>query len=104
MHRLLMISSYVANDPVGLTATIPPLLAAGIDVVGLPTVVLSNHPVRAHIAGITLDPRLLGDMVRALEDNGWLASFDAIFSGYLPSMQHVEVVAAAVKRLRTIRS
>lgn len=103
MRRILMISSYVAHDPVGLTATSPPLLAAGIDVVGLPTVVLSNHPIRAHIAGITLDPRLVGDMVRALADNGWLASFDAIFSGYLPSLQHVEIVAEAVMRLRSAK-
>lgn len=103
MHRVLMISSYVAHDPVGLTATTPPLLANGIEVVGLPTVVLSNHPIRAHIAGITLDPRLLSDMVRALEDNGWLGSFDAVFSGYLPSIQHVEVVAAAVTRLRALK-
>ena len=103
MRRILMISSYVARDPVGLTATMPPLLHAGIEVVGLPTVVLSNHPVRAHIAGITLDPRLLDDMVRALGDNGWLGSFDAVFSGYLPSIQHVEVVASAVKRLRALK-
>lgn len=103
MRRILMISSYVAHDPVGLTATSPPLLSAGIDVVGLPTVVLSNHPIRAHIAGITLDPRLVGDMVRALTDNGWLASFDAIFSGYLPSIQHVEIVAEAVTRLRAAK-
>lgn len=103
MPRLLMISSYVAHDPVGLTAASPPLLQAGIEVVGLPTVVLSNHPIRQHIAGITLDPRLLGDMVRALDDNGWLASFDAIFSGYLPSVQHVETVAAAVTRLRALK-
>jgi pyridoxine kinase len=78
-------------------------LRAGIEVVGLPTVVLSNHPIRAHIAGVTLDPQLLADMVRALDDNGWLASFDAIFSGYLPSIQHVEVVAAAIARLRALK-
>ena len=42
-------------------------------------------------------------MVRALENNGWLATFDAVFSGYLPSIQHVEVVAAAVKRLREFK-
>jgi pyridoxine kinase len=103
MRRILMISSYVARDPVGLTASSPPLLRAGIDVVGLPTVVLSNHPIRAHIAGITLDPTLLSDMVRALDDNGWLSSFDAVFSGYLPSIQHVDVVAAAVTRLRALK-
>lgn len=103
MRRLLMISSYVARDPVGLTAAVPPLQHAGIEVAGLPTVILSNHPIRAHIAGVTLDPQLLGDMVRALDENGWLASFDAVFSGYLPSIQHVEVVASTVKRLRALK-
>ncbi len=102
MRRILIISSYVARDPVGLTATSPPLQQAGIEVVGLPTVVLSNHPIRAHIAGLTIDPALLENMVAALENNGWLQTFDAVFSGYLPSAQHVEAVAAAVKRLRQL--
>lgn len=99
MRQILMISSYVARDPVGLTAAIPPLQQAGIEVVGLPTVVLSNHPIRPHIAGITLDPALLKNMLGALEKNG-LGTFDAVFSGYLPSAGHVEIVATAVRRLR----
>ncbi len=104
MRRILIISSYVARDPVGLTATSPPLQRVGIEVVGLPTVVLSNHPIRAHIAGLTIDPALLTNMVAALENNGWLQTFDAVFSGYLPSAQHVEVVAAAIKRLREFKT
>ncbi|MBY0560676.1 pyridoxal kinase [Hyphomicrobium sp.] len=100
MSRILMISSYVARDPVGLTATMPPLQRAGIEVVALPTVVLSNHPIRPHIAGMTVDPALFENMIGALEKNGWLGNFDAVFSGYLPSAGHVEIVAAAVKRMR----
>lgn len=100
MRQILMISSYVARDPVGLAAATPPLEQAGIEVVGLPTVVLSNHPIRPHIAGLALDPAILENMVAALDKNGWLGSFGAVFSGYLPSAKHVEVVAAAVKRLR----
>ncbi|RUP08404.1 pyridoxal kinase [Hyphomicrobium sp.] len=102
MRQILMISSYVARDPVGLAAAIPPLEQAGIEVVGLPTVVLSNHPIRPHIAGMRLDPALLEDMIGALDKNGWLGSFNAVFSGYLPSAEHVEIVAAAVKRLREL--
>jgi len=102
MQQILMISSYVARDPVGLAAAIPPLEQAGIEVVGLPTVVLSNHPIRPHLAGMRLEPALLESMIGALEKNGWLGSFNAIFSGYLPSAQHVEIVAAAVKRLRKL--
>jgi pyridoxine kinase len=103
MSRILMISSYVARDPVGLTASAPPLQANGVEVTGLPTVVLSNHPIRAHIAGLRLDPALLDAMVSALADNGWLATFDAVFSGYLPSRAHVEVVASTVTRMRALK-
>ena len=102
MHQILMISSYVARDPVGLAAASPPLEQAGIEVVGVPTIVLSNHPIRRHIAGLPLDPAILKSMIAALDNNGWLGSFGAVFSGYLPSAQHVEVVAAAVLRLREI--
>lgn len=102
MHQILMISSYVARDPVGLAAAIPPLEQADIEVVGLPTVVLSNHPIRPHLAGMRLEPALLESMIAALDKNGWLGSFNAIFSGYLPSAEHVEIVAAAVKRLREL--
>jgi pyridoxine kinase len=58
MRRILMISSYVARDPVGITATAAPLQTAGIEVVAVPTIVLSNHPIRAHIAGTALKPEL----------------------------------------------
>ncbi|MGO4684245.1 pyridoxal kinase [Hyphomicrobium sp. 2TAF46] len=102
MSKILMISSYVARDPVGLAAASPPLEQSGIEVVGLPTVVLSNHPIRPHIAGMRLDPALLESMIGALDKNGWLGSFNAVFSGYLPSAEHVEIVAAAVKRLREL--
>lgn len=102
MSKILMISSYVARDPVGLAAASPPLEQSGIEVVGLPTVVLSNHPIRPHIAGVRLDPALLESMIGALDKNGWLGSFNAVFSGYLPSAEHVEIVAATVKRLREL--
>ena len=59
MRRILVISSHVAQDTVGLTPTIAPLQRAGIEVVALPTVVLSNHPAREHCAGVILEPAVL---------------------------------------------
>lgn len=100
MRRILVISSYVAQDTVGLGPTIAPLQRAGIEVVALPTVVLSNHPAREHCAGVTLEPTALEKMSSAIEANGWLGTFDAVFSGYLPSAGHAKWVANVVKEMR----
>jgi pyridoxine kinase len=102
MRRILVISSHVAQDPVGLSPTIAPLQRAGIEVVALPTVVLSNHPAREHCAGVTLEPTVLEKMTAAIEANGWLGTFDAILSGYLPSPGHAAWVAGLVRRMRSL--
>ena len=44
MARVLVISSHVAFGSVGLAAMVPALHRLGIEVIVLPTVVLSNHP------------------------------------------------------------
>jgi pyridoxine kinase len=102
MRRILVISSHVAQDTVGLSPTIAPLQRAGIEVVALPTVVLSNHPAREHCSGVTLDPAALQKMTAAIEANGWLGTFDAVFSGYLPSVGHASWVAGLVKEMRAL--
>lgn len=102
MRRILVISSHVAQDTVGLSPTIAPLQRAGIEVVALPTVVLSNHPARKHCAGVILEPAALEKMTGAIEANGWLGTFDAVLSGYLPSAGHATWVAHLVKRMREI--
>lgn len=102
MIRILVISSHVAFDPVGLAPAVAPMQRAGFDVVQLPTIVLSNHPARAHVGGTQISPAVLGEMTTALEANGWLGSFDAIYSGYLPSREHVVWVGNLVDHMRTL--
>jgi pyridoxine kinase len=92
----------VAFGAVGLRAVVQPLERAAIEAVALPTIILSNHPAWPRFAGMTMPPNVLQDMARAIEENGWLASFDAVFSGYLPSDEHVSWVAALVRRMRTL--
>lgn len=101
MSRLLLISSYVAHGGVGLTATLAPLTAAGVETVALPTVVLSNHPGHPRCAGTVIDTATLGDMAAALDGNGWLSGFDAIFTGYMPSAGHVAISRTIVDKVRT---
>jgi pyridoxine kinase len=102
MRRILVISSHVAFGSVGLAATIAALQRARIEVASVPTIVLSNHPGHARFAGKVLEPEVLEDITAALDANGWLQSFDAVFSGYLPSARHVEWVARLVVRMRSL--
>jgi pyridoxine kinase len=100
MTRILAISSQVARGHVGLSIIVPALQVLGHEVVALPTVILSNHPGHAHVAGTAIDPEVLHDMLNALEANGWLAGIDAILTGYLPTPGHVAFARRAVERTR----
>ncbi len=103
MGTILAISSQVARGHVGLNAMVPALQALGHEVIALPTVILSNHPGHGKVAGQRVDPALLGEMLATLEGHGWLASVDAVLSGYLPTPGHVALVADAVARVRARR-
>ena len=100
MARILAISSQVARGNVGLSIIVPALQALGHEVMALPTVVLSNHPGHAHVAGTRIEPALLHQMLDALDANGWLAGVDGMLTGYLPSKQHVDFAVHAVGRVR----
>ncbi len=102
MRQILVISSHVAYGTIGLAPMVAPLQQAGIEVTTLPTIVLSNHPGLPRVAGKALEPALLADMTAALDTNGWLGTFDAILSGYLPSAGHVAWVRVVVERLREL--
>lgn len=98
MARYLVISSQVAHGHVGLSAIVPTLQALGHEVIALPTIVLSNHPGHAKVAGTRIDPDVLGQMIDALEANGRLDNIDAVLTGYLPTVAHVQFAADTVRR------
>lgn len=100
MARILVISSSVAHGHVGLSAAAPILQALGHEVIGLPTVLLSNHPGWSHTAGMQVDPDTLRQMLEALEANGWLGAVDACLTGYLPTPAHVDLAVDAVARVK----
>ena len=100
MGTILAISSQVARGYVGLSAIVPALNALGHEVIALPTIILSNHPGHGAVAGQRTDPALLSRMLATLDAHGWLAGVDAVLSGYLPSPEHVAVVAEAVALVR----
>lgn len=96
MAVILALSSQVARGHVGLSAIVPVLHALGHEVVALPTVLLSNHPGHAHVAGTRIAPDVLERMLDTLDKSGWLAGIDAVLTGYLPSVEHVKIAARAV--------
>jgi pyridoxine kinase len=100
MGTILAISSQVARGYVGLSAVVPALQALGHEVIALPTVILSNHPGHGAVAGERMEPALLRRMLATLDAHGWIAGVDAVLSGYLPTPEHVDVVAEAIGRVR----
>ena len=52
------------------------------------------------VAGQRIDPALLRQILATLDAHGWLKGVDAVLSGYLPTPEHVAVVAEAVELVR----
>jgi pyridoxine kinase len=100
MPTILSLSSQVARGHVGHSAAVFAWQRLGLEVVALPTILLSNRPDYPHRAGERVRPELLAEMIAALDANGWLGEIDAVFTGYLPSAAHVEVARGLVERLR----
>ena len=102
MARILCISSQVVRGHVGNCAAVFALQRLGHEAWALPTVILSNHPGHALVAGERVGVAALAKLIDALDRNGWLGEIDAILSGYLPSAEHVALVAETVERLRQV--
>ncbi|MDX2308026.1 MAG: pyridoxal kinase [Hyphomicrobium sp.] len=101
MTRLLLISSWVARDRVGLSAMWPALAVAGHDVLSIPTVVLSNHPGHAHVSGRTTPIAELEALCEAHRANGWHQNVAVAVTGYLPTADHVRFAAETIEDLRS---
>ncbi len=103
MPTILSLSSQVARGHVGHSAAVFAWQRLGIDVVPLPTILLSNRPDHPHRAAERVRPAFLREMIAALDANGWLGEIDAVFTGYLPSAEHVALAAGLVGRLKAAK-
>ena len=98
--RVLAISSQVAFGPVGNSASVPALNAAGIEVIALPTILLSNQPALGTPSGIRVPAATLGDMLEKLEVLGAFENLSAILTGYFADVEQVITVAKTIARLK----
>ena len=68
--NVISIQSQVAFGHVGNSAAVFPMQMHGIDVVAVPTTLLSNRPGYQTIRGRVLDAELLADLLRGIEERG----------------------------------
>ncbi len=101
-HRMTVISiqSQVAYGHVGNSAAVFPMQMHGIDVIAVPTTLLSNRPGYPTIRGRVLDAELVADLLLGVEERGALDSCRMILSGYLGSPEIAAVVADFVERAK----
>jgi pyridoxine kinase len=97
---VISIQSQVAYGHVGNSAAMFPMQMHGIDVVAVPTTLLSNRPGYPTIRGRVLDAQLVGDLLLGIEERGAVETSQMILSGYLGSPEIAAVVAEFVARAK----
>jgi pyridoxine kinase len=97
---VISIQSQVAYGHVGNSAAVFPLQMHGIDVIAVPTTLLSNRPGYPTIRGRVLDAQLVADLLLGIEERGAVDGCRMILSGYLGSAEIAAVVADFVARAK----
>lgn len=98
---VISIQSQVAWGHVGNSAATFPIQLHGIDVVAVPTTLLSNRPGYPTIRGRVLDVQLVEDLLRGIEERGAVETARLILSGYLGSADIAMDVTDFVARAKT---
>jgi pyridoxine kinase len=97
---VISIQSQVAYGHVGNNAAVFPMQMHGIDVIAVPTTLLSNRPGYPTIRGRVIEAQLVADLLLGVEERGAVETASMILSGYLGSPEIAVVVADFVARAR----
>ena len=76
---VISIQSQVAYGHVGNSVAVFPMQMRGIDVIAVPTTLLSNRPGYPTIRGRILDADLVADLLAGIEERGAIDSCQIIF-------------------------
>jgi pyridoxine kinase len=98
--NVISIQSQVAFGHVGNSAAVFPMQMHGIDVIAVPTTLLSNRPGYKTIRGRVLEAQLVADLLLGIEERGAVETANLILSGYLGSAEIADVVADFVARAK----
>jgi len=99
---IISIQSQVVHGHVGNSAAVLTMQLHGLNVAAVPTTLLSNTPHFETMRGRVLEPELVGDLLRGVEERGLIETSRYIVSGYLGSRSNGELVAAFVRRARQL--
>ena len=97
---VVSVQSRVAMGHVGNSAAVLPLQLAGIEVVDVPTALLSNHPFYPGHRGRLLDADLVGELLAGVTERGVGRVAAVVVSGFLGTAAVGPVVAAFVRTAR----
>jgi pyridoxine kinase len=97
---VISIQSQVAYGHVGNSAAVFPMQMHGIDVIAVPTTLLSNRPGYPTTRGRVLDVQLVADLLLGIEERGAVETCRMILSGYLGSAEIAAVVADFIARAK----
>lgn len=93
--RILTIQDYSCLGRCSLTVALPTISACGIECVGVPTAILSNHTQFKEWTFKDLSEEILPIVDKWIIDD---RNFDAVYTGYLAKGQ-IEIVKEVMKRL-----
>lgn len=99
-RQVLSISSQVAYGPVGNSASVPALQAAGFSVSQIPTIILSNHPGLAKPSGVKLPAAEIEAILKSLEALGALDSCIGVMTGYFAGADQISVAASFIHKMK----
>ncbi len=99
-RQVLSISSQVAYGPVGNSASVPALQAAGFTVAQIPTIILSNHPGLGKPSGVELPPAELAAILKSLETLGALDTCLGVMTGYFASPGQIKAAASFIHTMK----
>ena len=99
-RQVLSISSQVAYGPVGNSASVPALQAAGFTVSQVPTIILSNHPGLGKPSGVKLPAAELEAILKSLDELGVLDNCIGVMTGYFASADQIQIAAPFIHRMK----
>lgn len=97
---VISIQSQVCFGHVGNSAAAYPMRAAGVEVIEVPTTILSNHPHYSSMRGQVLEADLVADLLEGLVERGLLGRATLILSGFLGRAQTAAAVAGFVQKAK----
>ena len=94
---VISVQSQVAFGHVGNSAAAFPMRASGVEVVEVPTALLSNHPHYPTMHGTPLDAGLVGGLLTGIAERGVAARASVLLSGFLGRAETASALASFLR-------